>query len=134
MTINGQWVQDILLGIAFVGGTLLYFRSRIPQQNVKNLTILTDTYEKRIKALEDELNENHNLQLANVKAIADLQGQIKVYKDLPLRELADGIKAVNTSNQRIVDILERNATIAAADRPILAKGRRDVEINNHEKV
>jgi hypothetical protein len=114
MALNSQIIQDIIFTITLVGGTLIYFKSRIPQENVKNLIILTDTYEKRIKALEDELKDNHQIQLSNVSAIADLQGQVKVYKELPLQELAEGIKQNNEISNKILDTLNKSADIAEA--------------------
>lgn len=115
MTINSQIVQDILIAIGLIGGTLVYYRSRVPQQNIKNLQVLTDTYEKRIKALEEELHESRQAAVDNAKAIADLQGQIKVYKELPLQELADGIKKIGDSNQMILTTLQASAFISPKD-------------------
>ena len=133
MNINTLLVQNVIIAITLIGGTVLYVKARIPQQNVKNLTALTDTYEKRIRALEDELKENHNLQLKNVAAISDLQGQVKVYKELPLQDLADGINLVSEnlkevvkisqenaiSNKAILQQLQQTASIAAEDRDVL---------------
>lgn len=119
MTTSFQLIQDVIAGIVFVGGVIVYSRSRIPQQTVKNLQQLTDSYEKRIKALEDELKDNHQIQLKNVAAIGDLQGQVKVYKELPLQELADGIKQVSKSNVQILQELQKTASIAAEDRDVL---------------
>jgi len=133
VNINTLLVQNVIIAITLIGGTVLYVKARIPQQNVKNLTALTDTYEKRIRALEDELKENHNLQLKNVAAISDLQGQVKVYKELPLQDLADGINLVSEnlkevvkisqenaiSNKAILQQLQQTASIAAEDRDVL---------------
>lgn len=133
MNLNSQTVQDVLIAIALVGGTMVYYRGRIPQQNVKNLTALTDTYEKRIKALEDELHSNRQSAIENAKAIADLQGQIKVYKELPLQELADGIKEVikisqvnANSNQKILEVLQET--------PLIATEAHDVVTDVHQEV
>ena len=115
MTLNGQTFQDVMFAIALIGGVIVYSRSRIPQQNVKNLTALTDTYEKRIRALEDELKDNHQLQLNNVAAIADLQGQIKVYKELPLQQLANGIDKVAATQDKILSTLQASATALTKD-------------------
>ena len=148
MHLTGTDVSDIFIVITILGASILYARNRIPQQNVKEqgelittlqalrladaekttkqLNILTDTYEKRIKALEDELRVNHQMQLDNVAAIAELQGQIKVYKELPLRELADSINKVveisqsnADSNKKILQVLQQTATINAEDRDVL---------------
>ncbi len=117
--VNSQLIQDVVAGIVLIGGIIVYSRGRIPQQTIKNLTSLTDTYEKRIKALEDELKDNHTLQIQNVAAIADLQGQVKVYKELPLQELADGIKKVSDSNEKILKVLQDTSEINAQDRDVL---------------
>jgi hypothetical protein len=123
MDITAQTVESVLLAMTIIGGSILYARNRIPQQNVQNLTALTNTYEKRIKALEDELRDNHKLQLQNVSAIADLQGQVKVYKELPLRELADGINEVvkisrdnALSNQHILETLQESAIALSTEK------------------
>lgn len=138
MTLNGQTIQDVLIAIGLIGGTLVYFRSRIPQQNVANLTALTNTYEKRIRALEDELKDNHKVQLQNISAISDLQGQVKVYKELPLQELAtgitkvsDSIKEVSKSNIEILNQLKKTADIAAEDRSVLTN--QDLHIRTEVK-
>lgn len=118
--INGQLLQDIFIAIGLIGGILVYTRSRIPQQTVKNLQALVDTYEKRIKLLEDDLASNHEIQLKNVAAIGELQGQVKVYKELPLRELADSISKLiiltkdnAKSNSKILEVLTESALVAA---------------------
>lgn len=126
ISMESQLAQDVIAGIVFVGGIVVYARGRIPQQTIKNLSVLTDTYEKRIKALEDELRQNHQLQLKNVAAIGELQGQVNVYKELPLQELADGIKKVADSNDEILGQLKITANIAAEDRDVLTN--QDVHI------
>ena len=112
-------IQDVLLAIGLFGGVVLYRKNSIPQKNVANLTSLTDTYERRIKALEDELKENHQIQLKNVAAISDLQGQVKVYKELHLQELANGIKEVVVLQKETVSLLSAKARIDAEDRDVL---------------
>jgi hypothetical protein len=116
MTITAQSVQNIFIVSTAVGGALLYFRTRIPQQNVTQLTALTATYEKRITALEEEIKGYHKTSIENAKALADLQGQIKVYKELPLRELADGIKTVADSNDEILQTLKKSALVLDAEK------------------
>ena len=141
MTLNSQAVHDVLIAVTLIGGSILYARNRIPQQNVKQLTSLTNTYEKRIKALEDEIKSNHLQQLDNVRAIADLQGQVKVYKELPLRELADGIKEIVNiskknaeSNRAILKQLQSTAGIAAEDRDVLANSNKHIRTEVHKII
>ena len=84
-------------------GSILTLFSRIPKQTIQNQKVLIDTYEKRLKALEDQKEEDHKTQLENVKAIADLQGQIKVYKELPLQEMAKAMEEISRVNKAIAD-------------------------------
>jgi len=130
---NGQIIQDTLIAVGLLGGTLLYYKGRVPQQTIKNLTEvnasyveLNSTYEKRIKALELQAQDDKSKHLENTKSIARLQGQVDLYKELPLRELADGIKEVAIltkdnaeSNKAILNQLKATAGIAAEDRDVL---------------
>lgn len=120
-------IQDAVIAIAAVGGIFLYLKGHIPQQTIKNLEASNDSYvkldatrQKNIEALElkvKEIIDNHAAEkLEWTKAIAELQGQIKVYKELPLRELADGIAKVvdisrdnALSNQKILETLQESA-------------------------
>lgn len=97
--ISGSTIYSIVSTISLVGGAILVLKSRIPKITIDNLVQLNDTYEKRIKALEEEIGTFNSQHLENVKAIADLQGQVKVYKDLPLQELAIGIQKVGQTNK-----------------------------------
>lgn len=119
VTTNINPLNDILLAIAFVGGVIVYTRGRIPQQTIKNLQDLVDSQTKSIAELKES-------RIEDAKAIGTLQGQVKVYKELPLKSLADGIKEVAniskenaTSNQKILEVLTTTAAINAKDRVVL---------------
>ena len=68
---------------------VLYIRSRLPEktidQQAKLITALTDRV--------DELVRSHN---ENREAIAELNGQIRVYKELPLQEIAKSLQILET--------------------------------------
>ncbi len=137
MNIDAQTVQDILIAIGLIGGIFVYAKGRIPQQTIKNLEESNKSYieldkarQVSIRSLEQKVQEvvklhtDERLQLT--KDIADLQGQVKVYKELPLQELADGIKEVvkvsrdnASSNKDILAQLQKTAIIAAEDRDVL---------------
>ena len=117
-----------------IGGGILALFSRIPKQTITNYEQLSVAQEKRIKALEDQSKVDHKNHLENIKAIADLQGQIKVYKELPLREMAkamqdisDGNKAIAESNRQILISLQSSAMIASEDRSTLLHPTQVVE-------
>lgn len=109
--------------ISLAVGSILALFSRLPKQTIANQKDLIETYEKRLKALEDQKEEDHKTQLQNVRDIADLQGQIKVYKELPLQEMASAMqeisrvnKGIAESNTEILKTLRNSALIAADDR------------------
>lgn len=134
ITTNINPVNDILLAIAFVGGVIVYARGRIPQQTIQNLQDLVSAYEKRIKILEDDLRTNSKLQFTTSSALAELQGQVKVYKELPLQELADGIKEVSISNKQILQTLQITAKINAEDRNVLTSQNKSVQTGLHKAI
>lgn len=109
--------------ISLAVSAILTLFSRIPKQTIENQKELIDTYEKRLKSLEDQRELDRKQHIDNVKAIAELQGQIKVYKELPLQEMADAMKQISDvnktiaeSNQEILKTLKSSALIAAEDR------------------
>lgn len=108
--LDSQVTQNLLIAIVFIGGIILYVKSRQPAQTLKNYKDLVESQDKRIKALEDQRLEDQRQHVENIKAIADLQGQVKVYKELPLKELAEGMKRnnelSNKNNELSTSILE----------------------------
>jgi hypothetical protein len=109
--------------ISLVVGAILSLASRIPKQTIANQKELIDTYEKRLKALEDQTEVDRKQHIENVKAIAELQGQIRVYKELPLQEMASAMqeisqvnKTIAASNQLILERLDKSAITLAHDR------------------
>jgi hypothetical protein len=123
---DGQIVQDIVFIAIFIGSVFAYAKGHVPQQTIKNLKDLSDAQAKSIIELREQVKENTKAHVSETlelnKAIADLQGQIKVYKELPLRELADGIKKVSEGQTAISDnqtklytLLEKSAIVAHSD-------------------
>lgn len=89
--------------IALAIGSVLTLFSRIPKQTIANQKDLIDTYEKRLKTLEDQGKEDKKQHIENVKAIAELQGQIKVYKELPLQDMALAMKEMASASRTNAD-------------------------------
>lgn len=125
--------------ISLAIGSALALVSRLPKQTIENQKDLIETYEKRLKALEDQSAEDRKNHLEQVKAIADLQGQIKVYKELPLQEMAKAMQKISEvnetiarSNEQILKTLNASAVIAAGDRTTLLHPTQNVENQNVE--
>ena len=137
-------IQDVLVGITMVGGTALYYKGRVPAQTIKNLIVSNKSYieldkarQASLVALEEKLKEATAKHVEDrmelTKSISDLQGQIKVYKELPLRELADGINEIGRTNLKILERLETSATTLVAnthDAAIAVQGVRSDLITN----
>lgn len=110
--------------VAAAVGAVLYALSRQPKQTIQNYKELAESQEKRISALEAQATIDRQNHIDNNKAIADLQGQIKVYKELPLQEMAaamQDISAVNQgiakSNQLILDKLNSQTGVVVRQQP-----------------
>jgi len=148
--LNSQYVQDFVALVIFTGSVLVYRNGRIPQQTIKNLEDSNKSYieldkarQAAIDALEkkvQDVTDKHTAERLELnKAISTLEGQIQVYKELPLRELADGIKEVviisrdnATSNKAILNQLQSTAGIAAEDREVLTNQDLHIKTKVHK--
>lgn len=87
-----QEIQIIIVGAEIIAGviiTALFVRSRIPKETIEQQG-------KLIEALTARQTELINAHVTNEKAISELQGQIKVYKELPLQQIANSLKMLET--------------------------------------
>ena len=108
--------------IVGVGGGIAILFSRIPKQTITSYEQLTTALKGRIEALEEQSKVDHQNHLENIKAIADLQGQIKVYKELPLQAMAKAMqdisdvnKVIAQSNEIILKTLKESAITLAKE-------------------
>lgn len=139
MTPDLTFAINVVGFAAFVVGGIFYARSKVPNQTIANYKALAESQEKRILALEEQGKTDQRNHLDSIKAIADLQGQIKVYKELPLQEMATAMQRISTvnegiakSNQLILDTLNRSAGLLA-DEKHPAKGEVTTTINTVTK-
>src|SRR5665213_623803 len=101
--------HDFFLGISYSIGIVGSFGAVFSFLRFSNYKETVQLQNDNIKALQDnaailekELEKHKKSQTDNLKAIARLEGQVDLYKELPLRELADGIKEVADSNKEIL--------------------------------
>lgn len=118
-----EFIRDLTAAIAVIVGAVLMIFSRIPRRTIDEQEKLIKALEGRISDLEKSHIQDQNNHLESVKAIADLQGQIKVYKELPLTDIATAMKDMNIANKEIaknnkliLQTLQHSAVIAAEDR------------------
>lgn len=105
--------------IAIVILAIIYIKSRIPKETIAQQGLLIEALQKRLdetieegKEKEKRYQEHERIMaekhLANERAIADLQGQIKVYKELPLQDIAKSLKALEAIPNEFERITKKN--------------------------
>ena len=90
-------LEGIVLGIEVVvaaGLAYMYVRSRVPQQTIDEQTKLINVLNGRLDTLAGENKDLQDRLLENQRAVSRLEGQIEVYKELPLQEIAKSLKAL----------------------------------------
>ena len=104
-------LQAIIISVEIIVGALLaflYIKSRLPKETIEQQTKLIAALEGRIKTMEDENKEQLKKHIENEKAIAALQGQIAVYKELPLQDIAKSLKALEKLPEEFERITKDN--------------------------
>ena len=87
----------VALGVSAV----LVIISRIPKQTIEQQKDLIQALTGRIEDLEKSHENDVKNHLESVKAIANLQGKIDVYKEIPLKDIADSMKQMSKVNSEI---------------------------------
>jgi len=94
--------------IGYAVGAVLILTSKTKSNNLSDL-------KERVEILEKEREYAREQHIDNQKAIANLEGQLSTYKEIPLKSIAQSLQAlplIVTSNQQILDTLNRSAKIA----------------------
>lgn len=102
-------ISVIISSVFLIASSVLVMRSKIPKQTIESQKELIEAYEKRIKNLEDLRQEDHKQHVENAKAIAELQGQLKAYKEIPLKKLATAVEKTEQENVLKFQILQQIA-------------------------
>lgn len=101
-----------------VGGAITIIFSRVKNENLKDLKERVEILEKELvysrEALEKERVSARDQHVENREAIAKLQGQVELYKDLQLKSIAE-------TNKQILKTLQGSATILASGTKTRAK-------------
>lgn len=112
MNIDLTVVRDVIGYAALVVGAILVLKSKVKTDNLNDL-------KERVGILEKEREESRTQHLENQKAISNLEGQLKTYKEIPLKQIANSLTQLSSSNEQIINVLQGSALIAANDRDIL---------------
>lgn len=87
----------VIAGIAAIFWAV--FKNATVKQTIQSQKDLIDT-------LTIQVDELRKLHLDNEKAISKLSGQVEVYKELPLGDMAASMKAMSETQVRILELLK----------------------------
>lgn len=98
------------VALAISSGLVIYAnnqsaKSKIKDDNNKDLTA-------RVEILEKEREYAREQHIENQKAIANLEGQLKTYKDIPLQQIATSIEEQAKASKEILNVLRGSAEVA----------------------
>lgn len=102
METNFNLFRDIIGFGALVAGAVLILMSKVKTNNLNDLR-------DRVKILEEEREEARRQHIENQKAIANLEGQLATYKEIPLKSIAKSLEELSKSNKQILNRLEKSA-------------------------
>lgn len=92
--------------VTLIAGSILIIKARAntttiesQKELINTLMIVKDEQKEQIK----DLNEKH---LESTKAIANLQGQLDSMKNIPLKEIAEDMKTIATTQRDIIELLK----------------------------
>lgn len=100
---NINIILNALSLIVLVGGGWVLIRSRVSKVNQEQQKELIATLSQINETYKNEILELRTLHIENTKAIADLQGQIKTLKEVPLARIMGGIEMIEQTNKSIAE-------------------------------
>ena len=90
--------------LSLVIGAVLTLMSKVKNDNLADLL-------QRVSILEKERDDARKQHVENQKAIANLEGQLSTYKEIPLKSIASSLSELAKSNQKILNRLDNDASI-----------------------
>lgn len=64
------------------------------EKTIKSYKEIVESQERKINSLTDDMREVRNLHTESVKMIGELQGELRTWKQLPIKELSDNMAFV----------------------------------------
>ena len=64
------------------------------EKTIKSYKEIVESQERKINSLTDDMKEMRNLHTESVKMIGELQGELRTWKQLPIKELSDNMAFV----------------------------------------
>lgn len=83
------------LGLAgSISAAIVMVRSTASKQTIDSQRELIDTLSKGKQEQKDQILDLQQKHISSTKAIAELQGQLTVLKNVPLQQIADDMKSI----------------------------------------
>ena len=110
-----------IIGIVGIGGGVFSFL------RYNNYKVTVQLQNDSIKALQDNkiitdeaLAKAHleikELQIDSASKIGELTGQVKLYRDLNLKDIAEALSVISKSNAKILSTLQASAVILSSEK------------------
>jgi uncharacterized membrane-anchored protein YhcB (DUF1043 family) len=100
--------------IGYIAGAVAVFINRSSKEAQKTKDNNLKDLKDRVEILENERKESREQHLENQKAIANLEGQLSTYKEIPLKSIAKSLESLPVlaeSNDKILKTLEHTAKV-----------------------
>ncbi len=75
--------------IGIIALAVLYIKSRYPSQTIEQQNLLIESLQRRIEDLEKGHHDNE-------KIISGLTGELRVYKEIPLQQIANSLQTLES--------------------------------------
>lgn len=108
LVVTGEVIGVILALAGLIALVLVATRRNVDKEVQKNQDTLIQTLKDRLDIVESENKELKKSHIDNARSIGDLQGQIKVLRDIPLKEIAVSMAKVAESQEHIIKLLKDN--------------------------
>lgn len=99
-----------------IGGGIVIIRSKAGKENLAQQKELIQTLNGINATYKQEIIDLKALHIENTKAIANLQGQIKTLKEVPLTRIMSGIEMIEQTNKSIADTQGKIVDLITSER------------------
>lgn len=94
-----------ILGV--LGGVFAFLRYTSYQATVSLQNDNIKALQDQNKLLKEELSSIRKEYTESMKAIANLEGKLQSYKEIPLQQISESMLKIADSNTKILDILDK---------------------------
>lgn len=101
--------------IAVIASAMVVTKATTSRQTIDSQKDLIDTLIKGKDEQKGQIQDLHEKHIESTKAIAGLQGQVDVLKNIPLKEISSDLKSISvgmnslsTNQKEIVELLKAN--------------------------